>query len=209
MSVDSELRQHIEAYIVQRDEDFAAKQELMIRQSIESHLEKLEARKRSRLQFLSAIGGVSLIAIVGLAYAQITSVVEQAARETARKEVAGAVQTAEDAVVRLEDAVDQFDNIRLQSSITSDVIKTTQAEVREILGEVNRSLGAIQTAEGGVSIANELARINRELSRLVIQQEIRRAGPRGGDEPAETETIEGLFSGQDAGSLGEGEDTNQ
>ena len=89
------------------------------------------------------------------------------------------------------------------------MIKTTQAEVREILGEVNRSLGAIQTAEGGVSIANELARINRELSLLVIQQEIRRAGPTDGDEPAETETIEGLFSGQDTGPLEEGEDTNQ
>lgn len=209
MSIDSELRQQIETYMVQRDENFTAMQELMIRNSIESHLEKVEAQKRSRLQFLSAIGGVSLIAIVGLAYAQISSVAEQAARETAREEVAGAVQTAEDAVARLQDAVDKFENIRRQSSITSDLIKTTQAEVREILGEVNRSLGAIQTAEGGVSIANELARINRELSFLVIQQEIRRAGPRDGDEPAEPETIEGLFSGQGTGPLEEGEDTNR
>ena len=70
----------------ERDENFAARQELLIHKTVSDQISKSEEARRSRLQFLVALGGAGLISLGFLAWSSIESLVsEQASDEISSK----------------------------------------------------------------------------------------------------------------------------
>ena len=170
MALDPSLKQEIVSFIHERDSNFEARQLLRIRDEIANHAKKAEEDRRSRLQFISAIGGISLVALVAFAYSEIQTVAEGSAREAVKGPLAEIIEAEK----RLEDAVAQFEDIRQQISTSRQAVELTQRKVQRLLGDVEEALGEVRAAQGGVGIANDLSRIYRRLEQIEFSSRLGR-----------------------------------
>ncbi|WP_435659865.1 hypothetical protein [Leisingera caerulea] len=157
-----DMKKEISAFLHERDSDFRARQLLTIRDEVGEHLKKAEENRRNRFQFLSAVGGISLVALVAFAYSEIQLIAQRSARDAVKEPLT----EIEEAEKRLEAAVDQFENIREQISTSRQAVELTQQKVQRLLGDVEEALGEVRAAQGGVSIANDLSRIYRRLEQM-------------------------------------------
>lgn len=170
MTLDPELKKEISSFLSERDTNFEARQLLKIRDEIGEHLKKVEEDRRSRLQFVSAIGGISLVALAAFAYSEIQTIAKGSAHEAVKEPLVQIVEAER----RLEEAVDQFEDIRAQISTSKQAVELTQQKVQRLLGDVQEALGEVRAAQGGVSIANDLSRIYRRLEQMEFSSRLAR-----------------------------------
>ena len=155
---------------------------IKIREEIQIYQDKIESDRRTRMQFIAALGGVSLVAILGLAYNSIVNSAEQVSRGAVEE----ALERVETAEKRLESSAKEFDALRAQITNTFDLVEGMKVEIRELVGDVETSLARVKAAEGGVSVANELTRIYRVMFELQTQisdgqRHVEPAGPTVGE----------------------------
>lgn len=170
MTLDPDLKKEIDSFLSERDSNFEARQLLKIRDEIAEHLKKAEEDRRSRLQFISAIGGISLVALVAFVYSEIQTVAKGSATEAVEEPLA----QIDEAEKRLKAAVEQFEDIREQISTSRQAVELTQQKVQRLLGDVEEALGEVRAAQGGVSIANDLSRIYRRLEQIEFSSRLNR-----------------------------------
>lgn len=155
MPLSSDTKEEILDFLAKQDENFEAKQLLKIRDEVASHSSKAEVDRRGRLQFLSAIGGVSILALSAFAYTEIQTI----ARESATQAVKAPIAEVEEVLVQIE-------KIHAQIETSLQAVELTKRNADEILGEVDEALGQVRAAQGGIAIANDLSQIYRRLEQM-------------------------------------------
>lgn len=173
MAVEPELRKQIDELLLERQAGFEAQQLLKIRDEVAAQVKKTEDDRRSRLQFLTAIGGVSLVALVAFAYSEVRSIAEDSATSAVEEPITRVVAAEQ----TLEGAVDQFDDIRAQIATSQQTVEVTRQRVQRLLGDVEEALGEVRAAQGGVGIANDLSRIYRRLEEIEFSNRTQRVTP--------------------------------
>lgn len=158
MTLDKNETDAIDAYLKRRDQMFASEQKLVIREEIEKCLRQHANDRRSTLQLIGALGGVSILALGGLLYTNI--------EETAKRAASSAV---EGSVEKLDTAAEQIEDIRAQAGNTAILINDARIEVRQLIAEVELALGQVKAAEGGVGVASQLVQIIRDLEEIKVQ----------------------------------------
>lgn len=169
LKYDPNLNIAVRSILQDRNESFEAKQELLIYRKIEEHYEKYEDKRRGRMQFWTAIGGVSILALVAILYENV----ERVAKESSRNAVQEAVQTVDRAKEKLEEEYSQYDDLKNSIAKTSSDVDDLRESAKDLINEVkgtlldvNKALANIHAVEGELGISQDLSRIYREIDNI-------------------------------------------
>ncbi len=205
--LDEATKAEIAKHFEERDDGFAARQELAIRDRIEGKLQEIEDRRRNRFQFLTAIGGFSLIGIVTLAWNFISLQAEDAARVAAEAAVAEANAKVTATQVELDAALAtmsanaaEFDRLKVAIGNTNELVIEAERQIQELKLEAIDILSQVNTIRGSVTVMDGFAKVQRELNELRLKVErseiaLEQASSEGDDSGSGGQTLESLFSG--------------
>ncbi len=157
-----EQKADIHALFDQRDDGFAARQELAIHKEVAEAVRTAEDSRRNRLQFLTGIGGASAIGIAVLLWSNITSLVEQRVDDAISPKV-----------VRLVELENQFEEKTRKIETLEGNVNKRLVEIDDELDKVRFALGALQTAEGYAALNRDLNRLNQ----MVLEMRAQFANP--------------------------------
>lgn len=178
MALTTEQIQEIKTYMDERGELWRLKAEDAAHAAMREEVDRQDQKRTRRLQFLSAIGGVSLAAVFGLAYNAINNYAEVVAERTATAKVdevlgednrvigfleksMGAVVAAQTAAgvaqQGSENALAEAEQILEQAQRTNDQLEAQLTEVQATLGEVTDSLSVINDTSARLSAESRTA----------------------------------------------------
>jgi chromosome segregation ATPase len=146
-----EVKHVVDAYLTQRDKDFAARQELAVQNRVATALKEVENARRSRLQIFTTLGGAGLVTIGILLWNAIINTAQVTAEAAAEKEIKqvktdlanaktelnGIIQTAEDREREIRSIRDRANDLtdRVESSL--DLLREAMGEIKEAQGKVD------------------------------------------------------------------------
>ncbi len=208
-------RNQIDAYLIRRGEDFAARQQLIIRDEVESNFESARAARRDNLLFVLGAVGISGLAIASFLYSEITQSAEAAARsvakEAAEAQVAGAVAAVErteaelnsaqdelaDALAKLEAATDEIDALKSKILNTEAAVRAAESQVLQIKEEALELVGQVNAMKGGIMVLDGVSSLLEDFAELRLQVERNEMSRRsdGPPDPRDPEDSSDLSSG--------------
>jgi len=171
--LDHELREAVDAQVDYRWQNFQSAQENIIRQTVDERIKAVEAERRSRLQFLTALGGAGLVAVAVLVWDAINNTAADTARETATASIEEARQRFAELVAKSEDQLRRIET-------AEGNVKNALVQVEEAMSKIRVALGEIEAAQGKVAYMNDVIQIRSDLT------EIKRALEAAKTPPVET-----------------------
>ena len=150
--LDDDHKAEIRKLFDERDEAFEAKQELAIVRSVAEGLRTAEETRRSRMQFITAIGGATAIGAAVLIWSNITTLVEQRAENVIKPKI--------ESFEKLER---KFEEKAIQIEVLEGNVNAKLTEIERQLDNVRFALGALQTAEGGAALSRDLIELNERV----------------------------------------------
>ncbi|WP_299044167.1 hypothetical protein [uncultured Tateyamaria sp.] len=191
--MDQQTREEIEKYLERRDEGFVSQQKLAIKEEVEAELAKRDTERRGRLQLIGALGGVSILALGGLAYENI----EATAGRAASASVATAVEKVSAAEQKLNETAEKFEDLRQQIGNSATLVDDTRVEVRTLLAQVDEALSRVNATQGGVGVGGQLIQIVRDLEEIKLQlaqaERIQPSLPQPQPQPGTGDTLDEIF----------------
>ncbi len=162
--LDDAQRKAIRDYLDERNRDFSAIQENKIREIIEARENEREVKSTRRMQFIAAIGGVSLLAAGVSAYQGVIATAERTADKTAKDLIENAHYVDELQKEALKSIVDAKDAIGISTGIVESNVMLTKAA----LTKISATLEMFEKAEETLKVLQTLKESKAEIVKAIV-----------------------------------------